>query len=119
MSAIQTTMFEPPAPITPSSSCSSLSLSTPRTLRERCGFTHMLSFAPAFPKIAAKGHIGPTAGNLPRRRRSSVVPLDLPKPVDRRGPPRILRLRFWGPGIGGRHVEDASADRILSRVRRY
>ncbi|KAJ7093823.1 hypothetical protein B0H15DRAFT_947162 [Mycena belliarum] len=66
MSAIQTTI-----------------LSTPRTLRERCGFTLMLSFAPAFPKIAAKGHIGPTAGNLPRRRRSSVVPpLDLPKPVD-------------------------------------
>ncbi|KAJ7162905.1 hypothetical protein C8R46DRAFT_1221711 [Mycena filopes] len=53
------------------------------SLRERCGFTLWLSFAPALPNIRAKGHLGPTAANLPRRKRSSVVSLDLepPSPV--------------------------------------
>jgi hypothetical protein len=53
----------------------------PRTLRERCGFTLFISFAPAFPNIPAKGHIGPIVGNLPRRKRSSVVSLELPAPA--------------------------------------
>ncbi|KAJ7150675.1 hypothetical protein C8R46DRAFT_1358194 [Mycena filopes] len=51
------------------------------SLRERCGFTLWLSFAPALPNIRAKGHLEPTVGNLPRRKRSSVVSLDLPDPV--------------------------------------
>ncbi|KAJ7209021.1 hypothetical protein B0H12DRAFT_1158251 [Mycena haematopus] len=62
---------------------SSMSPSNARpTLRERCGFTLSISFAPAFINIPAKGHIGPTAGNLPRRkpRRSSVISLELPAP---------------------------------------
>ncbi|KAJ7463941.1 hypothetical protein FB451DRAFT_1370380 [Mycena latifolia] len=74
MSEIQMSMFEASVP----------SASTPtrrRSLRERCGFTLWLSFSSAFPNIPAKGHIGPTAGNLPRRKRSSVVSLDLP-PAD-------------------------------------
>ncbi|KAF8206930.1 hypothetical protein K438DRAFT_1962579 [Mycena galopus ATCC 62051] len=54
--------------------------STRTTLRERCGFTLFISFAPAIPNIRAKGHLGPTAGNLPRRKRSSVVSLELPAP---------------------------------------
>ncbi|KAJ7834265.1 hypothetical protein B0H14DRAFT_3462215 [Mycena olivaceomarginata] len=54
-------------------SISSTSTITPSTLRERCRFTLTLSFAPAFPTIRAKGHIGPTAGNIPRRRRSSAA----------------------------------------------
>ncbi|KAJ6525870.1 hypothetical protein DFH09DRAFT_1328736 [Mycena vulgaris] len=65
MSEIHTTIFESPASI-------------------RCRFTLWLSFAPAFPNIPAKGAIGPTAGNLPRRKRSSVASLDLPAPVDLR-----------------------------------
>ncbi|KAJ7203405.1 hypothetical protein B0H12DRAFT_1138107 [Mycena haematopus] len=64
-------------------SASTSSLSVHRTLRERCGFTLFISFAPAFPNIAPKGHLGPTAGNLPRRKRSSVVSIEqlLPAPV--------------------------------------
>jgi hypothetical protein len=54
--------------------------SAPRTLRERCGFALFISFVPAFPNIPAKGNIGPTAGNLPRRKRSSVVSVELPAP---------------------------------------
>jgi hypothetical protein len=50
-------------------------------LREHCGFALSISFAPAFPNLPAKGHIGPTAVNLPRRRRSNVAPLELPAPV--------------------------------------
>ncbi|KAJ6592479.1 hypothetical protein B0H19DRAFT_1055199 [Mycena capillaripes] len=57
---------------------SETSVSPTRTLRERCGFTLFLFFAPAFPNIPAKGHLGPTAGNLPRRKRSSVVSFNLP-----------------------------------------
>ncbi|KAJ7348281.1 hypothetical protein DFH08DRAFT_959695 [Mycena albidolilacea] len=52
-----------------------------RTLRERCGFTLFISFTPAFPKMIAKGHLEPTAGNLPRRKRSSVVCLEIPAPA--------------------------------------
>jgi hypothetical protein len=55
--------------------------SVPRTLRERCGFALFISFAPAFPNIPAKGNIGPTAGNLSRHKRSSVVSLELPAPA--------------------------------------
>ncbi|KAJ7352191.1 hypothetical protein DFH08DRAFT_957001 [Mycena albidolilacea] len=51
-------------------SISSTSTISPSALRERCGLTLILLFAPAFPTIHAKGHIGPTAGNIPRRRRS-------------------------------------------------
>ncbi|KAJ7669141.1 hypothetical protein B0H17DRAFT_1209695 [Mycena rosella] len=80
MSEILTPMIDSSASITPSTSTSSRRRSG--TLRERCGFTLWLSFAPAFPCILAKGPIGPTAGNLPRRKRSSVVSLDLPAPVD-------------------------------------
>ncbi|KAJ6579963.1 hypothetical protein DFH09DRAFT_1076867 [Mycena vulgaris] len=82
MSQIHTPMFESPASSVPSTSTSSISSSRRGSLRERCGFTLWLSFAPAFPNIPAKGAIGPTAGNLPRRKRSSVVSLDLPVPVD-------------------------------------
>ncbi|KAJ7645202.1 hypothetical protein DFH06DRAFT_1333490 [Mycena polygramma] len=57
------------------------SVTPSRTLRERCGFTEYISFAPAFPNIPAKGHLGPTAGNLPRRKRSSVASLDIPVPA--------------------------------------
>jgi hypothetical protein len=67
--------------ILPSSESSTFTLSAaaPRTLRERCGFTLYISFAPAFPNIPAKGELGPTAGNLPRRRkRSSVASIDIP-----------------------------------------
>ncbi|KAJ6579987.1 hypothetical protein DFH09DRAFT_1444340 [Mycena vulgaris] len=57
---------------------------TSHTLRKRRGFAHSLSFAPAFPNITATGPIGPTAGNLLRRKHSSVVvSLDLlPPSVD-------------------------------------
>ncbi|KAJ7089524.1 hypothetical protein C8R44DRAFT_892223 [Mycena epipterygia] len=79
MSNIQ--MFDSPASIVPSASTSSISGDTARTLRERCGFTLSLSFAPAFPNLPAKGHVGPTAGNLPRRKRSSVTSIDLPAPA--------------------------------------
>ncbi|KAJ7676841.1 hypothetical protein DFH06DRAFT_1317451 [Mycena polygramma] len=60
-----------------------------QSLRERCGFTEFISFSPAFPNIPAKGHLGPTAGNLPRRKRSSAASLPLPAlapaPVFERG----------------------------------
>ncbi|KAK7012755.1 hypothetical protein R3P38DRAFT_3584904 [Favolaschia claudopus] len=53
-----------------------------RTLRERCGWDLTISFAPAVAPahMMAKGHLGPTIGNLPRRKRSSVVSIDLPAP---------------------------------------
>ncbi|KAJ7021852.1 hypothetical protein C8F04DRAFT_1195080 [Mycena alexandri] len=70
-------IFDCPAIIAPTSSTSSLSSPRSTSLRDRCGFTLYLSFAPALPDIPAKGHLGPTAGNLPRRRRSSVVSIDL------------------------------------------
>ncbi|KAJ7634939.1 hypothetical protein FB45DRAFT_478110 [Roridomyces roridus] len=55
---------------------------TTSRLRERCGFTLWISFAPAFPKIQPKGEIGPSHSNIPRRKRSSVVSIsDLPVPV--------------------------------------
>ncbi|KAJ7746540.1 hypothetical protein B0H14DRAFT_3514260 [Mycena olivaceomarginata] len=60
-----------------------------RTLRERCGFTLFISFTPAFPKMIAKGHLEPTAGNLPRRKRSSVVSLEIPAPAPITVPIRI------------------------------
>ncbi|KAJ7067098.1 hypothetical protein C8F01DRAFT_1247499 [Mycena amicta] len=70
------TAFDLPSSITPSSSSSS---STPLTFRERRGFTLWLSFSPAFPNIQPKGELGPTYANIPRRRkRSSVVSLDMP-----------------------------------------
>ncbi|KAJ7842173.1 hypothetical protein B0H13DRAFT_2413911 [Mycena leptocephala] len=78
MSDTQIPMFIPAsAPSLPTST----STSSTRILRERCGFTLFISFGPAFPSIPAKGHIGPTAGNLPRRKRSSVISLELPAPV--------------------------------------
>ncbi|KAF8177349.1 hypothetical protein K438DRAFT_1770117 [Mycena galopus ATCC 62051] len=58
-----------------------------RTLRERCGFTLSISFAPAFPNIAPKGHLGPTAGNIPAASAvasyssSSCCPLPSPLPM--------------------------------------
>ncbi|KAJ7652502.1 hypothetical protein DFH06DRAFT_1134484 [Mycena polygramma] len=64
--------------IIPSSSCEPVLRERHQSLRERCGFTEFISFAPAFPNIPAKGHLGPTAGNLPRRKRSSAAPLALP-----------------------------------------
>ncbi|KAJ7615665.1 hypothetical protein DFH06DRAFT_1343630 [Mycena polygramma] len=73
--------------MSPFPTCDSIppSSSAPRerrqSLRERCGFAEYLSFAPAFPNIPAKGHLGPTAGNLPRRKRSSVASIPLPAPV--------------------------------------
>ncbi|KAJ7756599.1 hypothetical protein B0H16DRAFT_1885883 [Mycena metata] len=80
MSAI----FASPASVAPSISTSSISSVTPPSrrgsLRERCGFTLWLSFGPALPPIRAKGALEPTVGNLPRRKRSSVVSLDLPDP---------------------------------------
>ncbi|KAJ6500230.1 Arabinosidase B [Mycena vitilis] len=73
MSAFTTSSAIPP------SSSSELGLRERReSLRERCGFTDFISFAPAFPNIPAKGHLGPTAGNLPRRKRSSAASLPLP-----------------------------------------
>ncbi|KAJ6580066.1 hypothetical protein DFH09DRAFT_1310020 [Mycena vulgaris] len=94
MCDIQMPVFETSTSVLPSSS---KTRSTRLTLRERCGSTlrlssllhtprtpwlHSLSlsFAPAFPNIATKGAIGPTAGNLPHRKRSSVVSLNLPPP---------------------------------------
>ncbi|KAJ7696840.1 hypothetical protein B0H16DRAFT_1750227 [Mycena metata] len=81
MSAI----FTSPACIvasTSTSSVSSMSSASSRrgSLRERCGFTLWLSLAPALPNIRAKGALEPTVGNLPRRKRSSVVSLNLPDP---------------------------------------
>ncbi|KAJ7823458.1 hypothetical protein B0H13DRAFT_2376032 [Mycena leptocephala] len=84
MSDTQIPMFIPAsAPSLPTST----STSSTRILRERCGFTLFISFGPAFPSIPAKGHIGPTAGNLPRRKRSSVISLELPAPV-----PSLMRM---------------------------
>lgn len=78
LSLMSMPIFESPTSTLPSS-ISTESISAPRTLRERCGFTLYLSFAPAFPNIPAKGELGPTAGNLPRRRkRSSVASIDIP-----------------------------------------
>ncbi|KAJ7609993.1 hypothetical protein DFH06DRAFT_1344074 [Mycena polygramma] len=77
MSYTQIPMFESASSIPPSDSSSSTD--APRTLRERCGFTLYISFAPAFPNIPAKGELGPTANNIPRRRkRSSVASIDIP-----------------------------------------
>ncbi|KAJ7024646.1 hypothetical protein C8F04DRAFT_1270032 [Mycena alexandri] len=78
-------IFTSLASVLPSTSTSSISsTASTRTrrgsLRERCGFTLWLSFAPALPNIRAKGPLEPTVGNLPRRKRSSVVSLDLPDP---------------------------------------
>ncbi|KAJ7512854.1 hypothetical protein B0H11DRAFT_1947692 [Mycena galericulata] len=104
MSAIQipTALIDVPAPFSiASSACSAQSRFTlplipgtstrlpPRTLRDRCNFTLWLALSPSssatnpsttgFP---AKGELGPSAGNLPRRRkRSSVVPLEIPAPA--------------------------------------
>ncbi|KAJ7831445.1 hypothetical protein B0H14DRAFT_2804602 [Mycena olivaceomarginata] len=86
MTAIETLMLASPFPTSqptyPSSSTSTSTNSTKRrcSLRERCGFSLALSFVPAFPNIPARGHIGPTAGNIPRRRRSSAVSLEPPAP---------------------------------------
>lgn len=81
MSAVHTTLIASPSSSLPPSI-------SPSRLRDRCGFTLYLSFSPAFPNIPAKGELGPSAGNLPRRRkRSSVVSIDLapaPAPVDTR-----------------------------------
>ncbi|KAJ7076636.1 hypothetical protein B0H15DRAFT_955494 [Mycena belliarum] len=78
-----------------------------RTLRERRGFTLSLSFAHAAPNIPARGHTGPNAGNLPRRKRR-VVPLDVPEPVDMRNrsaapsmiEERLVFIASLRPGIG-------------------
>ncbi|KAJ7142231.1 hypothetical protein C8R44DRAFT_865594 [Mycena epipterygia] len=94
MSNIQ--MFDSPTSIIPSASTSSVSENTPRTLRERCGFTLSLSFAPAFPNLPAKGHVGPTAGNLPRRKRSSVTSIDLPAPVPAPADSNSSRAEYFG-----------------------
>ncbi|KAJ7823469.1 hypothetical protein B0H13DRAFT_1919609 [Mycena leptocephala] len=65
-------------PLLASASMTSLPPSSvPRTLREHCDFALFISFAPAFPNIPAKGNIGPTAGNLPWRKCSSIVSLEL------------------------------------------
>ncbi|KAJ7610030.1 hypothetical protein DFH06DRAFT_1346167 [Mycena polygramma] len=77
MSYTQIPMFESASSIPPSDSSSSTD--APRTLRERCGFNLYISFAPAFPNIPAKGELGPTANNIPRRRkRSSVASINIP-----------------------------------------
>ncbi|KAF9465148.1 hypothetical protein BDZ94DRAFT_1254656 [Collybia nuda] len=72
--------------LTPNSSTSSLSSSlpksdspfpaveanspsSPRTLRERCGVTFFISFAPPNFGGPPKGHLEPRANNLPRRRK--------------------------------------------------
>ncbi|KAJ7157454.1 hypothetical protein C8R46DRAFT_1040445 [Mycena filopes] len=88
---ISTTMFASPTSIVPSSSSSRRG-----SLRERCGFTLYLSFAPLLPDIRTKGHLGPTAANLPRRKRSSVVSIDLSAfaaaPID----PIVTRTEYFG-----------------------
>ncbi|KAJ7842178.1 hypothetical protein B0H13DRAFT_2365331 [Mycena leptocephala] len=79
--------------------------STPstRTFRERCGF------APAFPHIPAKEHVGPTASNLPRRKRSSVS-LDLPDPVPAADAnARRVEGSVWIAGHRNRHARRAVA----------
>ncbi|KAJ6516726.1 hypothetical protein C8R47DRAFT_1205947 [Mycena vitilis] len=77
MSYTQISMFESASSIPQSESSSSTN--APRTLRERCGFALYISFATASPNIPAKGELGPTANNIPRRRkRSSVVSIDIP-----------------------------------------
>ncbi|KAJ7686370.1 hypothetical protein B0H17DRAFT_1332820 [Mycena rosella] len=75
MSEIQIPIFDSPASIFPSSS-----YSRPRsqTLRKRRGFTLWLSCTSYLPHFPAKGLIGPTTGNLPQRKRSSITSLDLP-----------------------------------------
>ncbi|KAK7039818.1 hypothetical protein R3P38DRAFT_492554 [Favolaschia claudopus] len=81
MSSIQLQMFAAQCggmgssthPCTPPRS----STSECRTLRERCGWDLTISFVPVQPK----GHLGPSIGNLPRRKRSSVVSIDFPAPV--------------------------------------
>ncbi|KAJ7358165.1 hypothetical protein DFH08DRAFT_953353 [Mycena albidolilacea] len=79
MSDILIPICEPSASLPPSSTTTSASRPRSGSLRDRCGFTHYISFAPAFPNIRAKGDIGPTAGNIPRRRkRSSVASIDIP-----------------------------------------
>ncbi|KAJ7742287.1 hypothetical protein B0H16DRAFT_1728227 [Mycena metata] len=74
-----------PVSIVPSTSTSSASFTTSSStlrgsLRERCGFTLWLSLTPLLPNIHAKGALEPTVGNLPRRKRSSIVSLKLPDP---------------------------------------
>ncbi|KAG6906678.1 hypothetical protein DXG01_012658 [Tephrocybe rancida] len=54
------------------------------TLRERCGVTFFIHFAPPMLGGQPKGHLQPAAGNLPRRRRAATVP----QPA--REPPVIL-----------------------------
>ncbi|KAJ7476360.1 hypothetical protein B0H11DRAFT_2235115 [Mycena galericulata] len=104
MTAIQipTTLIDFPAPLSSSSSnCSAQSRFTlpllagtntrlpPRTLRDRCNFMLWLALSPSSSAakastagFSAKGELGPSAGNLPRRRkRSSVVWLEIPAPA--------------------------------------
>ncbi|KAJ7513152.1 hypothetical protein B0H11DRAFT_1898388 [Mycena galericulata] len=103
MSAIQTstTLIDVPAPFSIASTCSAQSRFTlplipgtstrlpPRTLRDRCNFTLWIALSPSSAaanpstaSFAVKGELGPSAGNLPRRRkRSSVVSLEIPAPA--------------------------------------
>lgn len=102
------TMSDTQIPMFTSTSVPSLPThtSTPstRTFRERCGFTLFVSFAPAFPHIPAKEHVGPTAGNLPRRKRSSVS-LDLPDPVPAADAnARRVESSVWIAGYRNRHA---------------
>ncbi|KAJ7676876.1 hypothetical protein DFH06DRAFT_1317483 [Mycena polygramma] len=73
-----------------------------QSLRERCGFTQFISFSPAFPNIPPKGHLGPTAGNVPRRKRSSAASLPLPALAP-------------APVIGDRNKQGHSVDVTLNR----
>ncbi|KAJ7476342.1 hypothetical protein B0H11DRAFT_2235094 [Mycena galericulata] len=97
---IPTTLIDVPAPLSSSSSNYSTqsrftlplipgtSTRLPsRTLRDRCNFILWLALSPSAANastagFSAKGELGPSAVNLPRRRkRSSVVSLEMPAPA--------------------------------------
>ncbi|KAK7057924.1 hypothetical protein R3P38DRAFT_1189913 [Favolaschia claudopus] len=70
-------------PTSPTSAVASSRKNRAGSLRERCGFTLFISFAPLHkttPGAAAepKGELGPTMANLPRRKRSSVSSIEVP-----------------------------------------
>ncbi|KAG6898501.1 hypothetical protein C0993_006415 [Termitomyces sp. T159_Od127] len=66
----------------------------PRTLNERRGVTLFISLAPPNLGGQPKGHLQPTIGNLPRRRRATVAPLIQPVQVTAASPVEIKNRGF-------------------------
>ncbi|KAJ7194882.1 hypothetical protein GGX14DRAFT_576090 [Mycena pura] len=96
MSSIYLPAFELPAATVSSSSTLSTFESPSLTFRERRGFTLSLTLAPPpFPNVAAKGELGPTISNLPRRKRSSVASIDLRPPAPAPAPVDAGRTEYF------------------------